>query len=371
MDLVEFSNYKIFALDDNINILRLISRCLRDEGYLVYSYTDPHEALEDIENIKPDLILSDIEMPGMDGYRFYKEIHSKKVLRDVPFIFLSGFDDKKDILFGKKLGADDYITKPFTKDELVTIIESKIKRINEIKEASRSELRNFKNEIINVLNHEIRTPLTLIQGFTSLIISNDMNKNDLEKMNEYIKSGGKRLGRLIKNIDIVSNLRKSSKKSNITIKQIVTHLMKEFKGEIEKKELSVKLDINPDIPEIFLNYEQIQEVLRQIIGNAIKFNQQKGSITIKDYIKDNKLMIDIIDTGCGIDEDYKKNIFDMFYQIDRNRNEQQGLGLGLVIANNLIRENDGEILLDSQPDKGSKFTIILNHYNNRQIKVKE
>ena len=123
----------VLAVDDEPALLKLTQVSLESAGYSVLTFDNPHDALTEIgEGLRPDVIVSDVSMPSLDGYGFYKRVREVGELRTVPFLFLTALDDRSSIRRGMTLGADDYLTKPFTKDELVGAVQVRLSRIEEL-----------------------------------------------------------------------------------------------------------------------------------------------------------------------------------------------------------------------------------------------
>jgi len=129
----------ILVLDDNYDFLTNIELILEMEGYRVLAARSSAEALALLKQTTPDLIISDIMMPEMDGYEFYQHVRQSPELLSIPFIFLTAKGDREDIRFGKRLGVDDYLTKPLEPNDLLIAVESKLRRLREIKASSRQE----------------------------------------------------------------------------------------------------------------------------------------------------------------------------------------------------------------------------------------
>lgn len=124
----------VLAVDDDLGVLKLTQISLEGAGYTVLAFDNPLDALEEIqEGLRPDVIVSDVSMPSLDGFGFYQKVRDIGELRSVPFLFLTALDDRTNLRRGMTLGADDYLTKPFIKDELIQAVEVRLRRIDELR----------------------------------------------------------------------------------------------------------------------------------------------------------------------------------------------------------------------------------------------
>ena len=146
----------ILVVEDDRMLRVMLVEMLAAEGYEVMAAPDGLEALDLMEQRCPDLILADIMMPRMDGFAFYNAVQGRSEWVLIPFIFLTAKSDREDILAGKALGVEDYLTKPFTDEDLFVALDARLKRARAIREASNVELDRLKQQIVNIVDHELR-----------------------------------------------------------------------------------------------------------------------------------------------------------------------------------------------------------------------
>ncbi len=359
----------ILIVEDNTVIRKALESILKKYGYNVIIAVDGQEALTIVSGQVPDLIISDIMMPNLNGYEFYKLIRDMPDLGIVPFIFLTALDAEKEVRQAKELGVDDYLTKPFTKEDLICVVKGKLKRKAQIKSSTSKEIEDLKKDIIMTLTHEFNTPLTIIRGFTSLLLRNDLylEKNELKELLNCIKAGGDRLGELISDftamIEIESGFLAREvallyKKNNIN--SIIDSLKYKFTSNTSDRDIEIYCKLNQDLPLFNFSDKHISMAIEKIIDNAIKFsNKEKIVIKINTDKEKDSICIEIEDNGPGIAEHEFENIFKKFYQINRRTIEQQGAGVGLTISKAYIEANSGNISVESKEGEGSKFIITL------------
>ncbi len=175
----------IMVVEDDFALLQGIRELLELTNYKVVPASNGVEALELLNRFRPDLIVSDIMMPEMDGYEFHNKVRERVELLTIPFIFLTARGEKVDIRRGKSLGADDYITKPFDDEDLLVAIEAKLARWQSLREQQDEEISDLKHKILLTLSHEFRTPLTYIINYAEIL---DMGDEDLtsEDFSEFM-----------------------------------------------------------------------------------------------------------------------------------------------------------------------------------------
>ena len=228
------------------------------------------------------------------------------------------------------------------------------------------ELDRLKTEFLSNVSHELRTPLMSIQGAVELLLDisgKKSNKTDNSNLLEIIQRNSERMSDLIKDLLDFSKIEKGSFeiiKKKISIGNVIKEVVKEMTPIVEKKGLSFKHRIQREIPEILADPDRIKQVLINLIDNAIKFTPSGGEITVGTKVHDKFIEIFVQDTGIGIAPNQHEKIFEKFYQVDGSTTRQySGVGLGLAIAKSIVELHGGDIWVESQLGKGSKFIFTL------------
>lgn len=352
-------NATILAVDDEQIILNSISIVLELDGYQVKTAYNPLQALQMMRHEPPQLIISDINMPKMNGFEFYRRIRENQDWDTIPFIFLSTQDTKEDIRDGYKLGADHYLPKPFTAEDLRVAVNSRIKRSQQIRTSFEKEIENTKEQLLGVFNHELRTPLSWIAGYLSIIEECEMieDKNIILGM----QKGVKRLEALFNDLASVVNLENKNVEQFFDENSVAVDLGLEMYEAIQQyaeKANEKNITIKNNLPSGYLIKgiaKYVRDIFARIIDNAIKFSHKNSVVTILSTEEDGKATISIKDTGIGIAPHRQKELFNKLHQIDRQKHEQQGVGLGLTIAEKLVNLHKGTILIESEKDN---FTCV-------------
>ncbi len=360
---------RILVVDDHEPLLAAIQGILEGEGYTVFTATDGINALELMEEIKPNLIIADIMMPRMDGYALYEAIRIHPEWITVPFIFLTAKAEREDKLKGKGMGAEDYLTKPFDPEELVVAVSSRLGRAQAIQEASEEQFEKLKQQIANVLGHELRTPLTYVRGYTELAL--EEVPDSVEGITDYlqgIKRGADRLNRLVEDLMMMVQIDTGRAADEYhmlvcihpNLEAVLQATIQRHKAAAAEKGIALELITSPDLPSVRICEPIFTNALGRLIENGIKFSRNRGSrVTVSTQVMDGWVEIAVTDYGIGIATNEIPHLFERFRQIDRDKMEQQGAGLGLALARELIHLHAGEITVESTPGEGSTFTIRL------------
>ncbi|MCD6285781.1 MAG: response regulator [Anaerolineae bacterium] len=361
---------RILAVEDHELLLFAIRDILQAENYDVVTATDGVDALEKMQTIRPDLIIADISMPRMNGYRFFEEVHSNPTWVPIPFVFLTARAEQEDRLKGKAMGAEDYIVKPFDPKELVVVVNSRIGRARAIREATETEFDELKQQIITLLSHELRTPLTSVYGYTELALEEaaDLPPGDFQLFLAGVKKGADRLTQLVEDLLMVVKLDTGELQREF---DLLGRVQDDLAGIVRRVALveaskaadqGVKMEVEvPDsLPPVLVHEYFLGDALARLVDNAIKFTHtEEKRIRISGEVQEQCVAISVQDWGVGIPAAQVDRLFEVFGQIDRRKMEQQGTGLGLVIAQALVTCMGGNIDLVSSQQEPTGTTVTI------------
>lgn len=337
-----------------------------------------HAGLAALSQQTPDLIISDIMMPHMDGIEFVQEVRKHTEWLEIPFIFLTALGSEEDILKGRLSGADLYLTKPIDIELLLELIQNQLNRTLQIKNQRQIEKSNLQKTILQLLNHEFRTPLTYVSAYSELLEDSLQSEIDPQYFYAYlqgIQTGCLRLTRLVESFIQVIELRTGEAQQNFNqhakpIENIVSIVQKALETALQFSEphtAIIEQTYPSDILPIFGDSIGLITVFREILENAIKFasidTDKKAQVHITYTQQEGFMVISIKDNGIGIPFVAHEQIFNLFYQYDRESIEQQGAGIGLSIARGIIKLHGGHIDLESQAGMGSTFSVNIPIYN--------
>jgi two-component system, sensor histidine kinase and response regulator len=364
---------KVLVVEDDIHLLEGIRDILELDGYNVLTAENGNHGLEVLHNqsTPPDLIVSDIMMPKMDGIQFLKEVRKENRWLEIPFIFLTAKGEKSDYQKGMRLGVDDYVVKPYDPGDLLIKIESRLERLRAVRNAHSEVMKGLKRQILTILNHEFRTPLTFVVAYADMLNEPDVTQKDILTYLKGVSDGAERLRNLIENFillvevetDDIQNTYNWRKRQVESINEVFTAACERVKLFEENKARTIDVQVEANIPAFEGDPEYLTTAITQLLHNAIKFYPAEktgtNAIVLSAKMKDGNLVLSVQDQGRGIPKLELDNIWDSFYQIDRARNEDQGGGSGLTIVRGIAALHGGEVNVTSEPDAGSTFEIIL------------
>jgi signal transduction histidine kinase len=282
---------------------------------------------------------------------------------------------REDVLKGKALGADDYLIKPLDPEELLVTVQAQLGRADAVHAAAATEFEELKEELVMVLGHELRTPLTYIRCYADLALENAISPDGEAKTYwNGVRQGADRLARLAEDVALMAQLGTDRAPETLGMKmvarqdlpELVDTVVDQCEERAAEQGVVLSTEVEPDLPPVRLHAPFFVDALSRLVDNAIKFSgSQGGQATVRARRGASQgdvashIEIAVIDEGVGISPKEIPCLFDRFHQIDRDEMEQQGLGLGLAIAQRLIEMHDGEIAVESTPGEGSTFTIRL------------
>jgi two-component system sensor histidine kinase/response regulator len=355
---------KILVVEDTKSVREEIVTILQFENFDVMEAENGAVGLEIAKKALPDLIVCDVLMPVMDGFTLLEKLRDETTIATIPFIFLTAMASKEDWRSGMELGADDYIIKPFTPEELVNAIRIRLEKHEILNKQKESKFDTLRENIVYAMPHEFITPLTAILGYSELLMDTAKEPNSV-KIAEEINSSGKRLERLIQNFLVyaqievmLSNPQKIASMQNISISN-PGHVLKEVastKAKQAKKDKELAIDVVD--AHVQISTENLVKIMDELVGNAFKFSPPGNTVTVKAEVVKDFYTIQISDKGRGMTTDQIANI-GSYMQFERKFYEQQGMGLGLVISKRLIELHDGSLTIDSLPGEGTNVIIKL------------
>lgn len=340
------------------------------------------EALEQMEQVVPDLIVSDIMMPKMDGFQFLKAVQQNPDWEHIPFIFLTARGEKHEILKGRVSGAALYITKPFHSIELLELIKTQLDRKIQLQQTHERSINNLKKDILQILNHEFRTPLTYVTAYYEMLADSVATYADVENFSEYlrgIQAGCTRLTKLIDGFITVIEIRTGELDQEfqqnahpiINFEEIIQTAIQKVTPKADKHDIEIQF-IQGDIPVLYGDPHSLSIIIEQLLDNAIKFTAPRftpnkaAKIGVEVKTVNDEFILTVTDNGMGLPISIQGQIFDLFVQHNRDQLEQQGAGVGLTITKGLVELHNGHIEVQSVEDLGSKFTVSLPIYSEQQ-----
>lgn len=400
---------KALVVEDEKNSRMMLSKILAANGYEPIEASNGIEALEKINESRPDIIISDIMMPEMDGFQFCRELKKNEILKKIPLIFYTSiYKDEADEKLAMDVGASAYIRKPEDPKIIIGIINKVLKdhrsgkigtleltdekeylskysqtlfkkledKVLELEDTNKkletalSELKTIdrlKDNIISNVTHELRTPLIHASGFLELAIGED----DKSKQGELLKKSMNALEREKKVISDLIEISYAGKGllshviEEIDIGTLIKSTVEDLRPKAEAFEINIRTSIEEGLI-VGADKNQILHVLNNLLDNAIKFNRKGGEIEISAGKNDGYIQVCFKDTGIGIPPDKLTNVFDKIFQVDSESTRRYGgVGVGLAIAKYIIESHKGRIWVESTVEKGSTFCFSMPGENNK------
>jgi len=358
---------KILVVDDETEIRENIAKIFELSNYTVFQAQDGLEALQIAKKYNPDIILSDIMMPIMDGLEMLGKLQNDPSLSTIPVLFLSARVSDKNTKEGLKLGAEILLSKPFDIDDLINNVEIRINKKKQREKHFKDKIEILQSNLSRTIPHEIRTPLNAVLGYSDFLIKNlkKINEVDLLDMLHEINTGGRRLQRILDNFLLYANLQYINN-SDIEKQKINQSILYEANVNIEDivKLSAFEMDRLDDI-EIRLQSCDLRisemygsKIIYEIIENALKFSQKGNKILVYSEIINTDYSIHIKDKGIGLSQE-QIDMIDAYIQFDRKINEQQGTGLGIAIVKKIIEIFGGNFQIVSEKNKFTEVTLTL------------
>ena len=360
---------KILVIDDADFILESTSTLLKFEGYDVVTASNGKLGVAAAAEHMPDLILCDISMPELDGYGVLDSLRQGQDTATTPFIFLTAFTQKQNMRIGMEKGADDFLVKPFTREELIAAIEAQWKKSNLMHEKVDERFEEFGRNITNALPHEFRTVLNQVIGSAKFMKSNkgNLSEEDISELSDDIISSSERLIKITENYLVYAKI-ESLRTNKSRRQQLRNHrteepaaLLADVASHIANKygrqnDLKIKGEAQ-SLP-IEIASESFHKIIEELIDNAFKFSDLGTIVIIEIWIERDNFYISIDDNGRGMTPEQISNV-GAYKQFERTVYEQQGVGLGLSIAKKLTDIHDGVFKIESAVGKGTKIVFSL------------
>ncbi|OUN92016.1 MULTISPECIES: hybrid sensor histidine kinase/response regulator [Odoribacter] len=364
------AEFKLLVVDDVQTNVLLLKALLSKEGYGILVANNGQEALEVIRNENPDLILLDVMMPGMDGFEVAERLKSEEYRCEIPIIFLTALDDTQSIVNGFKLGAGDFISKPFRKEELMVRIKHQLSLVaaRRIIEEKNEELRKTiagRDKMYSVIAHDLRSPMASMKMLLNTImmsVEKDKIDPDIFDMLEMSNKTSEEV------FSLLDNLLKWTKSQlgkltvipqKLDISGLADGVVEVMNSVAEVKHIKL-IRTDHESFFVYVDIEMIKSVLRNLISNAVKFSNPDSEIKVGIKAEDGKVIVSVTDSGKGIKkEDQHKLLKDSTHFTTYGTNSEEGSGLGLLLCRDFARKNGGELWFESEENLGSVFSFSL------------
>lgn len=377
----DHSEYVILIVDDNPKNLQLLGSILKENDYKVEFATNGREAIEWIDEQPFDLVLLDIMMPGMDGYETCRFIRQNPENNDMPVIFLTAKTAKESIVKGFDSGAQDFISKPFDKQELLARVGThlelrtsklKLREVNswledrvsertaQLEQANRqlSNLDEAKTEFLNLIGHEIRTPLNGIIGPMQLLRS-DKRDSELELMLGLMEESVDRLERFALQALLITNLRTGKHKLNpekVDLRDVFLNIGTDPVAILRNSKTKLRVNIEDPIY-VIVDKELITVCFERIVENTLQYIKAEGEIIVNARKEKNYVEVFISDKRIKFNENFLDSMNKLFEPAGEY--SDSNLGIGMVLVNLILSAHNAVISIIDNNELGPAIVVRI------------
>ena len=371
-DMKVTAGAKILIVDDEKDLVEMLAYNLERKGHKTIKAYDGFEAWEKIESEMPDLLILDLMMPNLDGWELCRLVRrsQSKAVKEMGILVLTARAMPEDRVYGLEIGADDYLTKPFSLNELILRVEKlmeKRKTISQLTEEMESLHSSMETKESNLrrIAHDLKSPLISI-GFSAKRMLRKSQSEETSGVLKTIFDSSLHLTRWIDETLFFHDLTQltcQKQVKEVDVKSLVQQTIDLLKESASEKSIEIEFKTSPSIPEISCHEPLMYRALVNLLSNALKYTPRGGKVEVGLITYLNKrgngvMEISIKDNGIGICEEDLEKIFQPYYR-GKNISLEEGKGLGLPFVKEVVDLHGGKILVQSEPQKGSTFSILL------------
>lgn len=364
------SEYKILIVDDVMSNVLLLKVLLTNEKFAIATASNGRQALEQVEKENPDLVLLDIMMPDMSGFEVAQHLKSNPNTADIPIIFLTALNSTADIVKGFQVGANDFISKPFNKEELIIRVTHQIslvaaKRLILSKTEELQRTIAGRDKLYSVIAHDLRSPMGSIKMVLNMLILNLPSKKIGAEMYELLTMANQTTEDVFSLLD---NLLKWTKSQigklnvvyqDVDLVEVTDGVIEIFSMVASLKKIRIR-EMKPEKMMVNADIDMLKTVVRNLLSNAIKFSKENSEVLVKMEEVDGMAVVSVQDHGCGISEEGQKKLLhtDTHFSTFGTNNEE-GSGLGLLLCKDFVVKNGGKLWFTSKEGEGSIFSFSI------------
>ena len=377
------AEYKILVVDDVQSNVLLLKALLGREGFGIVYAMNGTEALEKVKSEHPDLILLDVMMPDMDGFEVAGRLKVEPEQAEIPIIFLTALNDSASVVKGFQLGANDFISKPFRREELLIRVEHQLSLVDARRIILRQteELRKTiagRDKLYSVIAHDLRSPMASIKMLCNTIMMSIDQQTVPGDVFEMLEMTNKTAEEVFSLLDNLLKWTKSQlgKLSNvpqpIDMVGLVDGVIEVFKPIAQSKSISLELNSEIEFVNVIIDIDMIKSVVRNLISNAIKFSHKDTVVMVHVKVQDitnenatgegngKEVLVTVSDKGCGIKkEDQGKLLNEATHFTTFGTDSEEGSGLGLLLCKDFVNKNHGRLWFTSEEGVGSNFNFTI------------
>jgi signal transduction histidine kinase len=362
----DLASPSILVVDDTPANLHMLAEMLRRRGYRARPVPNGRLALQAAKADPPDLILLDINMPGMDGYEVCRELKKDEVLAEIPVIFISAYGETVDKIRAFHAGGIDYVTKPFQVEEIEARVAVHLQLRRQQREmeamlARQRELEDMRDSMVHMIVHDLRAPLTAVFNYLDLVREQEAGFISPESMQnlDLAMKAARWMVQMVSGLLDASKIESGQMRLHL-IECDVGHVISEAIDAIRSLADEKNVLFHPVHMRAVIDHDAIARVIQNLVSNAVKLTPPGGEVHVWVRNIDEILRVEVTDNGPGIAAEHHPKIFEKFGQLDSNvRQSIPSTGLGLYFCKLAIEAHRGHIGVDSEVGKGSTFWFEL------------
>jgi two-component system sensor histidine kinase/response regulator len=353
---------RVLVIEDDTNWRTWVESHMESAGHMVEVAKDGEAGLAVAARFRPELILCDVEMPGLDGFGVLRAVRQRPALAGTPFIFLTSRQARGDQRQGMTLGADDYLTKPFSREELLAAVGGVLAKRAPLEERLQRYTEEYRRELTAPWAHELLTPLNGILGIASLLEADPaaVSHDELRDLARSIHESARRqqlLARKLVHYFQLERLRECGWSDPSAAVEAASGIEDEVLGVAGRMGRTADLQLKCTRAAVRISPQWLRAAAGELAENAFKFSPKGSPVLVSARVEDGLYRMDVIDQGPGMAAVERASIA-AFRQFGRERQEQQGLGLGLAIVRNVARLHGGSLGLQAV-ENGAGLHAVL------------
>ncbi|MBO7129507.1 MAG: hybrid sensor histidine kinase/response regulator [Prevotella sp.] len=363
------SDYKILIVDDVMSNVLLLKILLTNEKFQVCTANCGKACIEQAKTEHPDLILLDVMMPDINGFDTAVIMKKDPELADIPIIFLTALNTPADLVHGFQVGASDFLTKPFNKEELVMRVMQQIslvaaKRIIEQQNRELKATLSNRDKMYSVIAHDLRSPMASIRMVLNLVVQSASEETVGPELYALLDQANRESEEVH---DLLDNLLKWTKSQtgrlnvvvqDLDLNDIVPGVVEIFEMIAQTKQIKLDLQRSAEPLVVHADNDMLKTVVRNFLSNAIKFSPENSTIEIMMAREGDFAKVGVRDHGVGIAADRLATIFHKG-ETTYGTGGEEGSGLGLQLCQDFARKNGGDCTVESVEGEGSTFSVLI------------
>ncbi|HVO43671.1 MAG TPA: response regulator [Aggregatilineales bacterium] len=348
----------LLVADDNEMNRDMLSRRLAREGYRVAVAEDGEQTLALLENDQFDLVLLDVEMPGLSGFEVLQVIRRTYSLAELPVIMATAHDTRDDVVTGFKLGANDYVTKPIDFPVLLVRVQTQLQLKN---------LTRLKDQFLQIASHDLKNPLANVLTSAHLILqlypTGATVTDELNNTVKLIVRQGKSMQRIISDFLDFRAIQDGQMRLDlqlICLNPMAYYVLEDNADYARSKGIEIQLALDDELPECMADEARLVQVMQNLVGNAIKFCREGAAIRLHTFAEADRVVLEVCDSGPGLTEADLTKVFTKYARLSNApTGGEKSSGLGLAICKQIVEAQGGTIGVRNNPDQGATFWFSL------------